>query len=88
MSRPPRRNRDFMLLWSGQVVSSLGSAVSSVAFPLLVLALTGSLAKAGLAGSNFIFQALVLVLIVLAQSRGASYALVGLTLGLMGANRV
>jgi MFS family permease len=39
-----------MLLWSGQVVSSLGSAVSSVAFPLLVLALTGSPAKAGLVG--------------------------------------
>jgi MFS family permease len=50
MSQPLRHNRDFMLLWSGQVVSSLGSAVSSVAFPLLVLALTGSPAKAGLVG--------------------------------------
>jgi len=37
------------------------------------------------AGSNFIFQASVLVLIVLAQSRGASSALVGVMLGLMGA---
>jgi predicted MFS family arabinose efflux permease len=47
---PLRRNRDYLLLWSGQVVSALGSAVSSVAFPLLVLALTGSPAKAGLVG--------------------------------------
>jgi MFS family permease len=47
---PLRRNRDFLLLWSGQVVSSLGSAVSGVAFPLLVLGLTHSPAKAGLVG--------------------------------------
>ena len=42
-------------------------------------------ATAGLvAGSNFIFQAMVLVLIVLAQDRDASPALVGVILGLMG----
>jgi MFS family permease len=45
---PLRRNRDFMLLWTGQVVSTVGSRASSVAFPLLVLALTGSPSKAGL----------------------------------------
>jgi MFS family permease len=39
-----------MLLWSGQVVSAVGSAISSVAFPLLVLALTHSPAKAGVVG--------------------------------------
>ena len=50
MPVPLRRNRDFMLLWSGQVVSALGSRVSSVAFPLLVLALTGSPSKAGIVG--------------------------------------
>jgi predicted MFS family arabinose efflux permease len=50
MATPLRHNRDYLLLWSGQVVSSLGSAVSSVAFPLLVLALTGSPAQAGLVG--------------------------------------
>ena len=37
------------------------------------------------AGSNFIFQAMVLVLIVLMQARGTSAALVGVVLGLMGA---
>ncbi len=44
------RNRDFFLLFSGQVVSVLGSRISSIAFPLLVLALTGSPAKAGIVG--------------------------------------
>lgn len=47
---PLRRNRDFMLLWSGQVVSTIGTRVSSLAYPLLVLALTHSPAKAGLVG--------------------------------------
>ncbi len=41
------RNRDFHLLWSGQTVSVLGSNVSRLAMPLLVLALTGSPAQAG-----------------------------------------
>ena len=50
--KPPPlwRNRDFTLLWSGQVVSTIGTRVSSLAFPLLVLALTHSPAKAGLVG--------------------------------------
>ena len=47
---PLRRNRDFTLLWSGSAVSMLGSTASTVAYPLLVLALTGSAADAGLAG--------------------------------------
>jgi MFS family permease len=47
---PLRRNRDFILLWSGQVVSTVGTRVSSLAYPLLVLALTHSPAKAGLVG--------------------------------------
>jgi predicted MFS family arabinose efflux permease len=42
------RNRDYMLLWSGQLVSSIGTRVSMLAFPLLVLALTHSPAQAGL----------------------------------------
>ncbi len=44
------RNRDFMLLWSGQTVSELGAQLSLVAYPLLALALTGSPAKAGIVG--------------------------------------
>ncbi|MDQ3787583.1 MAG: MFS transporter [Actinomycetota bacterium] len=47
---PLHRNRDFVLLWTGSAVSILGSNVSSVAYPLLVLALTGSAADAGLTG--------------------------------------
>ncbi|MGH2494518.1 MAG: MFS transporter [Ktedonobacteraceae bacterium] len=46
--RPLWRNRDFLLLWSGQNVSVLGSNVSRLAMPLLVLALTHSPAQAGL----------------------------------------
>jgi MFS family permease len=45
---PLRRNRDFLLLWTGQVASTVGTRASSVAFPLLVLALTGSPSQAGL----------------------------------------
>ncbi|MDQ3874927.1 MAG: MFS transporter [Actinomycetota bacterium] len=47
---PLRRNRDFLLLWSGLAVSVLGSRISATAYPLLVLALTGSPADAGLVG--------------------------------------
>ena len=43
-----RRNRDFMLLWAGQAVSELGSRAAWLAYPLLVLALTHSPAKAGI----------------------------------------
>lgn len=45
-----RRNRDYQLLWGGQAVSAMGSQISRIAYPLLVLAMTGSAAKAGLAG--------------------------------------
>src|SRR5712691_9900754 len=41
------RNRDYMLLWSGQALSDIGGAVSGLAFPLLVLAVTHSPAQAG-----------------------------------------
>ncbi|TMH33426.1 MAG: MFS transporter [Betaproteobacteria bacterium] len=45
------RNRDYMLLWSGQVVSTLGSSASYVVYPLLILAMTGSPAAAGIAAA-------------------------------------
>jgi len=41
-------NLNYMLLWSGQLVSSVGTRVSMLAFPLLVLAITHSPAQAGL----------------------------------------
>jgi MFS family permease len=46
---PLRRNRDFVLLQIGQALSTVGSEASGIAYTLLVLALTGSPAKAGLA---------------------------------------
>jgi len=67
--RPPRtlwRNGDFLLLWSGQAVSTLGSAVSALALPLLVLALTHSPAQAG-----FIAAVQVIPYLVLALPAGA-----------------
>jgi MFS family permease len=39
-----------MVLWSSQVVSTVGTRVSSIAFPLLVLAVTHSPAGAGVVG--------------------------------------
>lgn len=50
--RPPGLflNRDFQLVWIGEALSDVGSASSTVAYPLLVLALTGSPAKAGIVG--------------------------------------
>jgi len=46
----PFLNRDFQLLWIGETLSELGSQSSTVAYPLLVLALTGSPARAGIVG--------------------------------------
>jgi MFS family permease len=48
---PLRRNRDFLLLQAGQLLSTFGSAMSAIAYPLLTLALTGSAAKAGYVGA-------------------------------------
>ncbi len=48
---PLRRNRDFVLLQAGQLLSTFGSAMSAIAYPLLVLALTGSAAETGYVGS-------------------------------------
>ena len=48
--RAPRQNRDFRLLWIGQTVSGLGGSMSSVAYPLIALALTHSAVDAGLVG--------------------------------------
>jgi predicted MFS family arabinose efflux permease len=45
------RNRDYLLLWSGQAISSAGTEATNVALPLLILALTHSPAQAGLAAA-------------------------------------
>lgn len=42
-------NHDYRLLWLGQALSSLGTGISQLAFSLLILALTNSLAAASLA---------------------------------------
>ena len=47
---PLRRNRDFVLLQGGRLLSSMGSGVTNIAYPLLVLAVTGSAARAGIVG--------------------------------------
>jgi MFS family permease len=49
-SRPLWRNRDFVLLESGQLLSSLGTSLTTIAYPLLTLAVTHSAAKAGIVG--------------------------------------
>jgi MFS family permease len=48
---PLWRNRDYLLFWGGRTVSALGTSMSGMAFPLLILAMTHSPALAGLAGS-------------------------------------
>jgi MFS family permease len=47
---PLWRNRDFVLLQAGQLLSTIGSTSTQVAYPLLVLSLTGSPARAGAVG--------------------------------------
>jgi MFS family permease len=47
-AQPLRRNRDFLLLQAGQLLSGAGTQSTSIAYPLLVLAITHSPAKAGL----------------------------------------
>ncbi|MFC1400698.1 MULTISPECIES: MFS transporter [Streptacidiphilus] len=56
MSEPERqpplwRNGDYVGWWTGNTLSALGTSVSAIAFPLLVLASTGSVSKAGVIGS-------------------------------------
>ena len=45
------RNRDYLLLWGGQTISSIGGGISQIAFPLLALLITHSPAQAGLLGA-------------------------------------
>lgn len=45
------RNRDYTLLWSGQLISAVGSQVSLLALPILIFSLTGSPAATGIASA-------------------------------------
>ncbi|MDX6550173.1 MAG: hypothetical protein QOJ31_857 [Gaiellales bacterium] len=58
LSSPLRRNRDFVLLQTGQLLSQSGTKVTSIAYPLLVLSLSGSATMAGVVGfARFIAEA-------------------------------
>src|SRR5579859_2223694 len=46
--RPLRRNVPFQLLWIGTSAATLGVSVADIAYPLAILAATGSPALAGL----------------------------------------
>jgi MFS family permease len=48
---PLHRNPDFRRLWIGQAFSEVGTSAANLAYPLLVLTLTGSPVQAGLVGS-------------------------------------
>jgi MFS family permease len=59
---PLRRNRDFVLLQTGQLLSGIGTQSGLIAYPLLVLALTGSAAMAGVVGFTRALSSTVLAL--------------------------
>jgi MFS family permease len=48
---PLRRNSGFRMLWIGQLLSDTGSSAGTIAYPLLILALTRSPAIAGVVGT-------------------------------------
>lgn len=51
------------MLWSGQTISIVGTQVSGLALPLLVLALTGSPAQAGIIAALRLIPYVVLGLV-------------------------
>ncbi len=48
---PLRRNKGFRMLWIGQLLSDTGTQIGSLAYPLLILALTHSAVLAGVVGT-------------------------------------
>ncbi|MDW6056972.1 MFS transporter [Streptomyces sp. FXJ1.4098] len=57
--RPLRRNWRFQMLWAGSAASLLGSRMSTTAYPLLLLAMTGSTFAAGaFSGAQLLTQVL------------------------------
>lgn len=59
---PLSKNRDFVLWWTGSAISSFGSGISAIAYPLLVLGVTGSAAKAAIVGACSYLTLIVLSL--------------------------
>ena len=59
VAAPPRqrgfgllgRNRDYTLMWTGQMISAVGSQISLLALPILIFALTRSAAATGIASA-------------------------------------
>jgi MFS family permease len=62
-SHPLWRNHDYLLLLSGQNISRLGTGISQIAFPLLVLTLTGEAWQAALIGTLAFLPQLVFGLV-------------------------
>ncbi|MEU7000088.1 MFS transporter [Nonomuraea sp. NPDC046570] len=59
---PLRKNVRFQLFWLGSAASELGSTLTWLAYPLLVLALTGSPGQAGLIGAIGLASGMVFAL--------------------------
>ena len=68
---PLRRNLQFQTIWIGSAASTLGVAVADVAYPLAILAVTGSPGRAGL------FAAVQALGVLLAGLRPASWPTAG-----------
>lgn len=57
-----RRNRDFLLLWSGAGFTLLGARITQIAYPLLILWSTGSASAAGVVSAAALLPNLVVQL--------------------------
>lgn len=87
---PLRRHRSFRLLWSGQLVSNVGTQMRLVALPYQIYLLTGSPFHVGLLG---LFQALPLISLpllggVLADRADRRRVLIATQSGLMASSLV
>lgn len=56
------RNRDYMLLMTGQTISQIGSVMGSFAFLLLTFAVTGSPSQSGVVSAAFVFGVVLALL--------------------------
>lgn len=62
MAEPLRSNRDFRLLWLSGLFAVLGSQMSAIALPLLILKETGSAVQAGAVGTVAVCAVLITML--------------------------